>query len=62
MREKCGKVRAAQGGLKDKYECLAGYFVKIDELEKKIDQLEEMAYSIDAYTKKLENQFKKLES
>lgn len=62
MKDKCSKVCRAQDGLKNKYDCLAGYFVKIDELEKKIDQLEEMAYSIDVYTKKLESQFKKLEN
>ena len=39
--------------MNQKYESLLPHLEKIDKLEEKVEKLEEMAYAIDAYSKRL---------
>ncbi|XP_048585866.1 biogenesis of lysosome-related organelles complex 1 subunit 2 [Nematostella vectensis] len=47
--------------LDDKYKSLQPYLEQIDRIEDSVSSLEQAAYRLDAYSKKLENKFKRLE-
>ncbi|XP_054166377.1 biogenesis of lysosome-related organelles complex 1 subunit 2-like [Oppia nitens] len=47
--------------MNDKYKTLLPNLSLIDTIEQKVQKLEDMAYAIDAYSKRLESKFKQLE-
>lgn len=47
--------------INEKYKALGPYISQIDDLEDSVVKLEQAAYKLDAYSKQLENKFKKLE-
>lgn len=54
-------VATTQEQLRKQYAQLEPYLAAVDTLDEKVTRLEEMAYAVDAYTKRLEARFKQLE-
>ncbi|KAH7948800.1 hypothetical protein HPB49_002494 [Dermacentor silvarum] len=61
MQQIAGSVTKALKDLNGKCECLKPYLDQIDEVEDSVAKLEQVAYKLDAYSKRLEVKFKALE-
>lgn len=58
MKQVAAKITASLQDIDNKYSELRPYLEQIDQIEDSVNKLEQAAYKLDAYSKRLENQYK----
>lgn len=58
MKQVASKITQSLNEIDAKYKELQPYLVQIEQIEDSVNKLEQAAYKLDAYSKRLENQYK----
>lgn len=60
MKQIAGSITKCMREVDQKYTALQPYLEQIDQIEDSVNKLEQAAYKLDAYSRRLENQYKML--
>ncbi|KAL0277628.1 UNVERIFIED_CONTAM: hypothetical protein PYX00_004854 [Menopon gallinae] len=60
MKQIAGNIAKCMKEVDEKYKALQPYLEQIDQIEDSVNKLEQAAYKLDAYSRRLENQYKML--